>query len=224
MYGIHLNEFTLEEFSEILHSVDLLPGRRMLLDNLDRILFMLKDFNVATLADLQKALKKKSVYPSLAKRLSVSEDYLIVLNREINSYETKPLALDKIALFTEKEIRALTDIGIRTTKDLYEKGSKESGRQIIARTTKIAETRMTTALELTDLLRVNGIGPVFAHILNEIGIKGVADYLSLESDQILRRYQELNEWKSDSKAKLGLKDIEYCKRFCRKLDQDIEWR
>jgi len=36
-------------------------------------------------------------------------------------------------------------------------------------------------------------------------------------------YQQLNEKQGMSLPKFGLKDINYCQRFARKLDQDIEW-
>jgi predicted flap endonuclease-1-like 5' DNA nuclease len=223
MYSIDLTKFTLKEFGEVLHSIELLPGRRILLDNLDQTLPKLIGLNIVTLSDLQRILKKKSDYASLSKKISVSEDYLVVLNREINSYESKPLTLDKIEVLTGEEIQSLIDIGIKTTKDLYEKCSKAADRKTIIMKTKIDETKLSTALEITDLLRVNGIGPIYALILNEIGIKSINDYLNMNAEEILSKYQDLNEQKSYSRAKLGIKDIEYCKRFCRKLDKDIEW-
>lgn len=223
MYSIDLTKFTLKEFGEILLSIELLPGRRILIDNLDRTLSKLTDLNIVTLSDLQRILKKKTDYASLSKKLSVSEDYLVVLNREINSYESKPLTLDKLEVLTSEEIQSLINIGIKTTKDLYEKCSKLTDRKAIITKTKIDENKLLTALEITDLLRVNGIGPVYALILNEIGIKSINDYLNMKSEEILIKYQSINEQKSNSKAKLGIKDIEYCKRFCKKLDKNIEW-
>lgn len=223
MYSIDLTKFTLKEFGEVLLSIELLPGRRILLDNLDQTLSKLIDINIVTLSDLQRILKKKGDYASLSKKIFVSEEYLVVLNREINSYESKPLTLDKIEVLTGEEIQSLIDIGIKTTKDLYEKCSKGADRKTILTKTKIDEKKLLTALEITDLLRVNGIGPVYALILNEIGIKSITDYLNMKSEEILSKYQNINERKSYSKAKLGIKDIEYCKRFCKKLDKDIEW-
>jgi hypothetical protein len=65
---------------------------------------------------------------------------------------------------------------------------------------------------------------VFAKILNGMGIKCIADFNKMKSEEILIKYNSFIEKQSDIKAKLGLKDIEYCKRFSKKLDEDIEWK
>ena len=55
--------------------------------------------------------------------------------------------------------------------------------------------------------------------LDEFKLHSAAGYLGCPSAEILARYRQANL----ARVKLGLKDIEYCKRFCRKLDSDIEW-
>ena len=54
----------------------------------------------------------------------------------------------------------------------------------------------------------------FEEILSSIDLLPGGKILSENLPKILARYQQ---------ASLGLKDVKYCKRFCRKLDLDIEW-
>jgi len=223
MYSIDLDRFTIEEFHEILLSIDLLPGRRILLDNRVRIFNELKIREISSLGDLQKFLKKKADYHLLSKELSVEKEYLIVLNREINSYVSKPLPLEKLDTFSNQEIAALALNGIRNTKELYESCSKREKRKKVASNLKLSESKIILALQLIDLLRVNGIGPVYAKILNEIGIKSKDEYLLLGSEEIVNMVHEVNKQKEFTKVRLGIKDVEYCKRFCKKLDSDIDW-
>lgn len=47
------------------------------------------------------------------------------------------------------------------------------------------------------------------------------DYNKTPSETILKSFRELNsKWKF-TKATLGISDIDYCRRFCEKLDCDI---
>jgi hypothetical protein len=219
MYSINLEKITLDEFKEILSSIDLLPGRRILLENLPEIIGGLKQRQILHLEALRKLLQNKKHYPELAKTLPVSVDYLTVLNREVNSYLSKPVPLSELGVFSAVELEKLANAALKTTKDLYEQAASPARRQEIATRLALTPEKILHALQLSDLLRINGVGPAYAAILWQIGLHSAAGYLGCPSAEILARYQQA----SLARAKLGLKDIEYCKRFCRKLDSDIEW-
>ncbi|MCX6138637.1 MAG: DUF4332 domain-containing protein [Ignavibacteriales bacterium] len=223
MYSIDMKNFSIDEFSKILHSIDLLPGRKIHLNNLSQIISHLKKQGIQSLLDLQNLLKNKNEYKLLAKQLSVDEEYLAILNREVNSYESKPMNLEKINILTVKELKSLKDLGIRSTKELFEKCVNPRSRKKIIQVSNVNEEKILNALQIADLLRINGVGVVYAQILIEMGIKSINDYSKMKSEDILRKYQKVNHVKSLSKANLGIKDIEYCKRFCKKLDKEIEW-
>ena len=87
--------------------------------------------------------------------------------------------------------------------------------------TGISINEMDQLLSLTDLLRINGVGPAYAMILFNIGIKSVKDYFETDSKEILEKFQNENKGNKYTKANLGIKDVEYCKRFCKYLDQEI---
>jgi hypothetical protein len=124
-----------------------------------------------------------------------------------------------LEVFSAEELERLAGAGIKTTQALYEQALTPVHRQSIAARLSISSDKILHALQLSDLLRVNGVGPAYATILWQIGIRNAADYLNISSTQILARYRQSGL----ARAKLGLKDVEYCKRFCQKLDSDIEW-
>jgi len=223
MYSIDLSKFSLDEFEEIITSVELLPGRRILLDHLTNTIDQLKQNGTFHLEDLRRLLQNKKQYPGLADRLSVNVDYLVVLNREINSYVSKPVPLSELNVFSDTELEKLGKAGIKSTKDFYEQCLSTIARQELSTHLSLPAEQVVLALELCDLLRINGVGPVYARILREMGIKRVSDYERQDSTEILEKYQRINEEKHYAKAKLGMKDVEYCKRFCKKLDRDIQW-
>jgi hypothetical protein len=168
-------------------------------------------------------LKNKKGYPKLADELAVSVEYLTVLNREINSYVTKPIPLSKLEVFTNAELKGLEAAGVKSTRELYERGLTPSDRSALAEGISILQGKIVAALELSDLLRITGVGPVYARILKEMGINNVASLLEIDSQDAVDAYKRINAEKNYSKVNLGIKDIEYVKRFCKKLDSDIQW-
>ena len=223
MYSIELSKISLDEFEEILTSVELLPGRRILLDHLPVIIERLKQNGTFHLEALRKLLQNKKQYPALAESLSICVDYLVVLNREIIGFVSKPVLLSELDVFSTAELEKLQQVGIKSTRDFFEQCLLKTARQELSARLSLPAEQIIWALELSDLLRINGVGPIYARILREMGIKSVSDYESQDSVDILEKYQRVNEEKQYTKARLGLKDVAYCKRFCKKLDRDIEW-
>jgi hypothetical protein len=217
-YSIDLAQISLDDFQAMLTSVDLLPGRRILLDGLDAFIARVQQDGISHLASLQKALKDKKRYPQLVAAWGVSADYLTVLNREINSYVSKPLPLAELGVFLPAELQTLTSAGLKTSKDLYERCAGRAVRQSLAEGLALPAKKLNAALEMVDLLRINGVGPVFAGRLREINICCAAAYKQTASQEILARYQT-----AFGQSHLGIKDIEYCKRFADKLAAEIEW-
>ena len=165
MYSIDLRKISLDQFSELITGIELLPGRRGLLDNLDQIFEKIKLHGIKNLSDLQKLLKKKGEYAKLATEFKTTEAYLIVLNREINSYQSKRHDLSKINVFNKSEIEDLKKYEIKTTKDIYQKLQTKASRKNISELTNIVEAKFLIALQFSDLLRITGVGPLFAELL-----------------------------------------------------------
>ena len=59
-YYIDFHAITLDEYQGILQSADLVPSRRLLLNNIETIFAKIQSRGLRTLADLQDALKTKS--------------------------------------------------------------------------------------------------------------------------------------------------------------------
>ena len=223
MYSTDLERISLDEFQEILLSIELLPSRKILLDGLSTLIEKLKQRGIDHLETLQKMLKNKKGYLELASELAVSVEYLTVLNREINSYVTKPVPLSKLDVFSDTELKQLEGARLKSTKDLYERGLMPADRSTLSERSSIPQEKIVAALELSDLLRITGVGPVYAKILKEMGINNAKAFLEIDLQDAVERYKRINAEKHYSKVNLGIKDIEYVKRFCQKLDSDIIW-
>ena len=223
MYSIDLSKITLKELKKITQSIDLIPSRKILLLNIDAIFKKLESANLKTMSDLQEFLKKKSAIPKIAKDFSIDENYLIILNREVNSYVSKPIKLDLLEVFNKSELKKLENRKIKNTKQLYEIAKNRIDRKVLSNDLKIDIDKLTTSLELIDLLRVNGIGPTFAILLHMYGIKNKDIYYKKSNAEIANLHNDYVKNNNINFHTIGEKDAEFCKRYCKLLDSDIEW-
>jgi len=218
---VDLTKFSLEEFEEILLTSRLLPSQRIILVDLSLNMQKLKNKGLKNLQNVYDLLKKKEAYPSISRETGISEAYLVILNRMVNGYIVKSLPLDKLVIFTKEELCDLAEEDIKTTKHYYESLLNAPQSENMSEKVNIPLARLEYALHIIDLLRINGVGVEYAKILYEMGIQSVQDYNKTPSETILASFNELNKNKVYSKATLGISDIDYCRRFCQKLDCDI---
>ncbi len=221
MYSTDLSQISLVAFEETLLTVDLLPSRRALADHISAVVPRLEELGVEHLEDLRKLLADKRGHEQLAGELAADPEYVRLLNREVNSYRSKPLPLAKLDVFTEGELERLVAVGIRSTKDLYERTGLPAQRSALLRV-GLDGRRLLAALELSNLVRINGVGPSFARFFRDLGMCGPEDVLEMETREIIARYEESVADNPDQ-PKLRVEDIEYCKRFARWLSEDIVW-
>ncbi len=131
------------------------------------------------------------------------------------------MPLSELNIFTGDEINLLADAGIKNTEQYYNEFVSKSRDTDPAHQASIPSEKLLYALHITDLLRINGVGVEYAKILYEIGVKSITDYNKTASETILTSVRKLNAEKAYTKASLGISDIDYCRRFCERLDCEI---
>ncbi len=223
MYSVNLAGITVEEFEKIMLTTQLLPSQKLILEGISHNTRKLKDKGLTNLQEVHDLLGKKQNYPAISKDMGIDGDYLVILNRMVNSYIAKVLPLGKLGIFTKEELELLEKEKINNTKQYYEALLSTGQKEELSARTCISLSRIGYALHITDLLRINGVGVDYARILYETGVKGIGDYNRTTSETILRSVNELNRERAFSKATLGISDIDYCRRFCEKLDDEISY-
>lgn len=223
MYSTDLTSISLDAFEETILTIDLLPSRMMLAEEITDVVPELKRMGIDNLEDLRGLLRDKARYAELAASLSVDEKYLIVLSREVNSYVSKPVSLSQLDVFEEPELERLRMARIRSTKELYERCALPSERRAVAVEHDLDGKPLARALALSDLIRINGVGPAFAHFLSSLGVRSPRDFNSTDPLEILERYRHSVGDGAASGPELRLEDLEYCRRFSLHLSNDIEW-
>jgi hypothetical protein len=67
---------------------------------------------------------------------------------------------------------------------------------------------------LSDLSRIYGVGPVFARMIYDVGIKSVKDFVEYSAEDFIRIYEE----KEQKKADFGINEIQFSLNLAKELD------
>lgn len=221
-YYIDTAKFTIDKFKNILKTKDILPGRIVLKDKIDERFDIIKSKRISTLFDLLEALKTKLKVERFSKDSGLSIDYLTILRREANSYVSVPVRLIDLPFVETKIIDLLDSDGIKDSKQLFDIASKRTDREKLANKYNLPVDKLTELVQLSDLVRITGVGPVFARIIYDSNIHSVREFLSFDSADLFERLIKTNNDKGLTKAKFTKKDIEYCIELGKDLSLIIE--
>jgi len=194
LYNLDLSAISVQEYKELLKHQNLLPGRRILWQNIDHNFEVIEKQGIANIAQLKKQLSTPQKMAAFAVSTGVSEEYLAILKREIGSLEQRPIPIANFPGMDAKTISNLNDRGIKTSKEYFESGLSKTDEVFC----------------LCDLVRINGVGAVAAKAFYEAGYRSIAEVACADADVILERVTKVNEAKGYYKAKLGVKDMQFC--------------
>ncbi len=223
MFSTELSKIKIKDFKDTLQNISLKPSKQILLKDIDEKFKIISSMKVKNLKDLHELLKNRDEYPQLANKLNVPENYLVLLNREVENYIAESIPLKKLKVFSNIEIEDLTDFGIENTQELYEKTAKKDDRDRISSGACIDEKKIIKGLQLADLTRINGIGLIYAKVLLKMGITSKKDFENTSSKDLLKKFIVANKGIANTKSSMGIEDLNYSKKYSISLDNDIEW-
>jgi hypothetical protein len=207
-YTIDLKQISIQQYKEIMKNQNLLPGRRILLTELDENFKRITDSGVSDLSILKSNLSSGKKLSSFSLRTGISVEYLTILRRELGSLEQKSVNISDFPNIREEITVSLSSHGIKTSKDFYESYQKSDTDTVIV-SMGIKKDEFDELSCLCGLVRINGVGAVAARMLYESDykdIRGVADGDPLE---MLNKLSEINSIEHYYGAKLGIKDVKF---------------
>jgi hypothetical protein len=222
-YYINLNKISLDEYKKILKSADLLPSRKMLLENVDHELDLIKKQGIKNLADLLSALKNKNKLQAFAEQSGVSEDYLTILNREIKGYHPRPNKLRDFPDLEKKMVEKLEEMGFTNTLKLYDKVVTPQQRKELAQFLGAPEREIFKLTKLTDLSRIKWVNHTFANVLYQAGFDTVEKVASADYKELYKKVKKLNEEQHLYKGHIGLNDMKRCVEAAKDVPWEIEY-
>jgi predicted flap endonuclease-1-like 5' DNA nuclease len=83
--------------------------------------------------------------------------------------------------------------GVKTVGALLRKGAHPEGREALAFATGLSEVLIRDWVNHADLMRVGGIGPQFAEMLEESGVDSVPALAQRNAENLQKKLDEINE-------------------------------
>lgn len=193
-YSLDLERLSLEEYKILLIQQDLLPGRRVLWENMDHNFASFESSHIKTVGQLKKSLSTPLKIAVLSSESGISEDYLVILRREIGSLDQKPVPLSAFPGIDSSRLAKLLETGLKTSKEYWEQNQNASDELFC----------------LCDLVRINGVGPVAARAFYEAGYRSAYAVATASAETMLEKVSAANVANHYYKAKLGMKDMQFC--------------
>ncbi len=106
--------------------------------------------------------------------------------------------------FTEK----LAVGGIQTTDDLLQFCGDPGGRKKMYQTTGISESQLLKWANMADMMRVSGIGPQFAELLEASGVDTVKELQHRNAENLAAKMAEVNAQKKLAKTSPAVSVVE----------------
>jgi len=202
-YNLDLERLFVQEYKTLLKQQNLLPGRRILLLEIDENFTVFESMEINTVAQLKKSLSTPAKIADIIAVSGITEEYLVILKREIGSLVQKPVPLSGFPDIDPSLVAKLGGAGLKTSKEYWESKQDFSDELFC----------------LCDLVRINGVGPIAARAFYEAGYQSVYDVAVADVAAMLEKVSVVNEAQHYYKAKLGLKDMQFCIDFALLLNK-----
>ncbi len=212
-YHIDSSQISLEYLKNDLLNRELIPSRKPLKEDLEKNLSVLEGIGLTTLELLLSALGNKNKIKELSHRTGIEEGYLTLLRREANSYFPNPVPIHKFPGISPETAQQLSDLGIKNSKHLFEQSGGGKDLDTLVSDSGIKLEKLKRLSGLADLVRVYGVGPVFADLLYNGGIRSLQDFLTHTPEEIIDLYQKNVKKKAD----FTINDLKFSQALARIL-------
>lgn len=222
-YYIDLENITLDDYKTKLQSAYLPPSRMILKDNLEERFVYFESIDIENVKQLITLLKKKDKFLELTKVDCFSEHYLKILLRELNSIHPKPNKISDFADISVEAIEKLELIGIRNTRQLYNRIITSEARRELSKTTGLTNATILELTKLTDLSRIKWVGVTFARMLYDLGFDTAEIASKADPIELHRQINERNVAMGYYKGKIGLNDIRIFINAAKEVTLEIKY-
>jgi predicted flap endonuclease-1-like 5' DNA nuclease len=102
----------------------------------------------------------------------------------------------------------LAEAGVATVESLLEQGGAAKGRAALAEKTGISEKLILRWVNHADLIRIKGVGPQFAELLEAAGVDTVKELRTRNAANLAAKLIEINEAKNIAGTTPTAKQVE----------------
>lgn len=222
-YYINLKSITLDDYHQILAGADILKSRKILKESISERLGVFKTMGITNLFELQQWLKKKSNWAAITNNDLLTEEYLTILLREINSINPKTNKFADFPGIKPQVVSRLTELGLSHTEKLFSHILNKEKREKLAQQAGFDSQTVDKLASFTDLSRIKWASPTFVVILYEIGFSTVAKIAAADPVDLHKKVNDCNKQNLYFKGAIGLNDIRLFVNAARKVTIEVEF-
>jgi hypothetical protein len=222
-YHLDLEQFSLKKLKQILENGDILPGRKILLENIDERFTILETSGITNLKELINALSSMKKLDNFTRQSGLPHDYLIILRRQARSYISNPVYLREIPGVNPDYIEQLNAAGIKHTKQLFERALSPGARRELAQQAGVPYEAILELVKLSDLARAGWTGPIFVRLFYETGTDTLEKLSYSSPDEMFQKLRTVNYEQKLTSATFTVKDVAACIETAKVLPKVIEY-
>ena len=208
-YHVDLSQYSMERYAQRLAQAKLMPGRLPLKEKLNERFESLRAAGIDNLDELLSALSTAKRRSVLAEQTGIPEQYLVLLRREANGMRPKPVSLGAFPEIDLALIESLAQLGIKDSRQLLAKIAHWPDCAKVAED-ESQQDELWQLVQMSDLVRINGVGPVFARMLLAVEIDGIAALAKAEATPLYDYLVALNDKRGYTRARFTLAEMQTC--------------
>lgn len=207
-YMPELSKISLDEFKHNLKTGRLLPSRKILLENIDKIFSKLKNAGLNNAETLRDTLKNSTKLKKLAEETDIEEKYLKILKREVNNLLPTPIKFNEIPNISKEILNKLVSIGINDTEALFPYVCDIKSRNHFKNNYKFSEEEIQWLTKIVDVSRIKWVGPKLAGLIVDSKYDTVEKLANGKPAEVLKALNDAKNEKNNYQGSLGIDDIE----------------
>jgi len=223
LYYLDLDSLSLATLQCRLEEGDVLPGRRILLEDVAERFAILESLGIRSIGSLIAALKTRKKIQDFAQRSGLPSDYLVILGREARSYIPKLVYLREIPGIDPAHVERLEAISISHSKHLFDRGRTAAERKALSEQTGVPGIALLELVKLAGLARIGGLGPAFVRLFYEARAENIERLAQWSPEALWQRAHAVNEAKGYTRVVPGLHDVKNYVAKARELPKAIEY-
>jgi predicted flap endonuclease-1-like 5' DNA nuclease len=224
LYYLDLDALPLDRLQHRLEEGDVLPGRKILLEDIPERFATLKSLGIQSIGSLIAVLETKVKTRDFAQQSGLPLDYLVILGREVRSYIPKLVYLRDIPGIDPAHVERLAAVGIKHSKHLFDRGQTIDEREALSEQSGVPCAALLELVQLADLARIGGLGPAFVRLFHEAGAENVERLAQWSPEALWDRAHDVNKARRYTRVVPGLHDVESYVAKAGELPKAIEYQ
>lgn len=221
-YDIDLRSILISDYKKILKKQNLMAARRILKVGIEERFGYFFECGIRTVAELYEKLRDPQEIEKLSEE-GFRLDYLTALKKEISTIVPKPVLIADFPHIQPSVFKRLGECCIQTSKDYFDLSDGGSDVGAVCEKTGISEEEAAELCSLCDLIRINGVGPVFSRVLYEAGYRSIEAIAQGQADTLLERVSEINTARNYTRVMLNKDEIQLCIDFAGLISGSISF-